>query len=234
MHLSIHYYVLSLSDDSCKLFEGFRDALIMIENGDFPSVPIHVRQELSQMKNPLNRFYHQVDQAFAKYYNQDSLKLVLMGEKENLSIFKKVSAFGSAIIGTVDGNFNTTPISDLGRIVWPVVRNALSGDREAALRELDNAVNSGKIAMGLDEVWYYANSQPGCRTLIVEDDYHVKGRLIKTDEAFMILEDVDVTHVFDDVVDAIIEKVLEMDGHVIFVNDGFLKNFQHIALFNCE
>jgi hypothetical protein len=232
MRLSIHYYVLSLSDDSCKLYEGFRDVLITIENGDFPSVPIHnknIRQDIAHMKDPIKRFYRHVDESFAKYFNQDSLKLILMGQKANQSIYRTVSAHDSDIIGTVNGEFIETSLFDLGQIVWPVVRDALSGDRERALQDMDSAIASGNIAAGLEQVWYLANSQTGC-TLLVEDDYHVKGSVMKTDKKLMIMEYVDIMEVFDDVVDAIIEKVLENDGHVIFMDSGSLAKFQQIAL----
>ena len=36
MQLSIHYYVLSLSEQKSRLYEGFRDKLIYIQNTNFP------------------------------------------------------------------------------------------------------------------------------------------------------------------------------------------------------
>ncbi|MBN2011047.1 hypothetical protein JW960_16990 [candidate division KSB1 bacterium] len=232
MNLSIHYYVLCLSDDSCKLFEGFRDMLITVENGDFPSIPAHninARHDMINMKDPIKRFYREVDKALAKYHGKDPLKIVLTGEKTNRSIFSAVTQFNNDIIGVVEGDFNTTSVYDLGQIVWPVIREALSGDRERALREMEDALNNGNIAVGLEDVWHMANLQTGY-TLLVEDDYHVRGSIMKTDNAFVISEDVGIMQIFDDVVDAIIEKVLSMAGHVIFIDSGLLIKYQRIAL----
>jgi len=36
MQLSIHYYVLSLSEQTSRLYEGFRDKLIDIRDANFP------------------------------------------------------------------------------------------------------------------------------------------------------------------------------------------------------
>ena len=232
MHPSIHYYVLSLGAKSNKLFEGFRDTLIEIENGGFPLDPTanpSYPAELTQQEKLLRKFYKKVDQFFAIFYNQDPLGLVLVGEKMNQSIFRSVSAHDKDIFGGLEGNYEATSTHDLGQIVWPIVREALSGNRERALRELGEAIRLKKVASGLDEVWRMSNSAMGS-TLLVEEEYRMKGSIVKTDKSWMILEQVDIREVFDDVVDRIIEKVLETGGTVIFLKCGALAAHQRIAL----
>ncbi len=232
MHPSIHYYVISLGGKSNKLFEGFRDTLIEIENGGFPLDPttnLPYPAEQSQREKLLRKLYKRVDQFFAIFYNQDPLGLVLAGEKLNQSIFRSVTAHNKDIFGGLEGNYEATSAHDLGQIVWPIVREALSGNRERALRELDEAVSAQKVASGLDQVWCLANSVKGS-TLLVEDDYRLKGSIVKTDQSWMILEQVDIREVLDDVVDRVIEKVLETGGIVIFLDSGSLAAHQRIAL----
>jgi hypothetical protein len=232
MHPSIHYYVISLGGKSNKLFEGFRDTLIEIENGGFPLDPttnLSYPAEQSQREKLLRKFYKRVDQFFAIFYNQDPLGLVLAGERMNQSIFRSVSAHNKDIFGGLEGNYEATSAHDLGQIVWPIVREALSGNRERALRELDEAVSAQKVASGLDQVWRLANSVKGS-TLLVEQNYRLKGSIVKTDQSWMILEQVDIREVLDDVVDRVIEKVLETGGIVIFLDSGSLAAHQRIAL----
>jgi hypothetical protein len=58
----------------------------------------------------------------------------------------------------------------------------------------------------------------------------VKGGIYKTDRSLIISEQVDLLEVIDDVVDIIIEKILIMEGTVIFLNSGSLMTFNKIAL----
>ncbi|UCE04644.1 MAG: hypothetical protein JSW07_13580 [bacterium] len=232
MHFSVHYYVLLLSEKSNKLFEGFRDTLIEIANGGFPSESLvypPTPVEPTQIEIHLKELYKEVNQLFVKFYNQDPLGLVLVGEKKNQSIFKSISASEKEIIGEVEGNYDTTSLFDLGQIVWHVVKESLAGTRVDALQELDAAVRIKKVASGLEEVWQMANSGRGI-ILLVEEDYHVKGSIVKTDHSWIISEQVDIREVFDDVVDRVIEKVLEMDGTVIFLDSGLLAEHHQIAL----
>ena len=232
MHFSVHYYVLLLSEESNKLFEGFRDTLIEIANGGFPS------EYFAHPSNPVNpaqieihlkKFYKEVNKLFIKFYNQDPLGLVLVGEKKNQSIFKSISTHEKEIISEVEGNYVTTSLHDLGQIVWLNIKESLAGTRHKALQELDAAVNAKKVASGLEEVWQVANS--GSRTiLLVEEDYHVKGSFVKNDHSWIISEQVDLREVFDDVVDKVIDKVLKMKGTVIFLDSGSLAEHHQIAL----
>jgi len=219
MHPSIHYYVLSLSGKSNTLFEGFRDTLIEIENGGFPlntTTNLSYPAKPTQREKLLREFYKKVDQSFAIFYDQDPLGLILVGDKMNQSIFRSMSAHNKDILGGLEGNYEATSAHDLGQIVWPIVREALSGNRERALRELDEAVSAQKVASGLDQVW--------------EEDFHKKGSIVETDQSWLILEQVDIREVFDDVVDRVIEKVLETGGTVIFLDSGSLAANQRIAL----
>ena len=59
MQLSIHYYVLLLSEQMSRLYEGFRDKLIDIQNTHFPfETTIDVGNPASK-DIQLKKFYHQ-------------------------------------------------------------------------------------------------------------------------------------------------------------------------------
>jgi hypothetical protein len=67
-------------------------------------------------------------------------------------------------------------------------------------------------------------------TLFVEEDYHVRGSIHETEQSLVYSRDVDIREVLDDAVDAIIEKVLETSGNVVFLDGGSLIEYQRIAL----
>ncbi|MBN2089770.1 hypothetical protein JW964_09155 [candidate division KSB1 bacterium] len=232
MHFSIHYYVLTLGKTSNKLYEGFRDMLIEIRNDGFPlkfTPNVSSSANLIPNEKRLWAFYKKLDHLFTTFYIQDPLGLILIGERRNQSIFRAISPHDKNIIGTLEGNYETTSARDLGQIVWPIIREALSGNRERALRKLNQAVSAHKVVSGLEEVLQSANSGR-CSDLLVEENYHLKGSIVETGVSWMILQQVDLREVFDDVVDNVIEKVLKTNGTVIFLENGTLASFKRIAL----
>jgi hypothetical protein len=228
VQLSTHYYVLSLSEGTNRLYECFRDNVIDVQNRGFPvesSVPIQRRGDLDVQQDLLRA----VDLKFDGYHRQEPLKLVLVGENSIQSVFASVTVHEDLIIGRVDGDHTTTSPRALGKIVWPIVKEAMSGAAEDAMRDLEIASNAKNIAFGLDAVSRWADVSLGS-TLLVEDDYHVQGSIQKTGRSTIISRDVDVREAEDDVVDAVIEKVLEGKGRVLFMRSGSLKKLERIAL----
>ncbi len=229
MQLSIHYYVLSLSDQTSRLYEGFRDKLIDIQNANFPfEISIDAANPTSK-NTQLREFFNQTDQHFAHYYQQDPLRLVVIGEKSNLAIFEDLTTHRDTVIGTVKGNYTNTSPHDLGKIVWPVVKEAIAGADKNAMRDLAAAAKAKKVVSGIGAVAQSVETETGS-TLYVEEDYHVKGSIRKTDHSLILSKHVDIWEVIDDVVDIIIEKVLKMGGTVIFLNSGALMKLEKIAL----
>jgi hypothetical protein len=232
MQLSIHYYVLSLSEQTCRLYEGFRDTLIDIQNSSFPfdsSMDMRLPMESAVKDNHLREFYRMIDLHFTHYYEQDPLRLVVVGDKKNQSVFASLTAHLSAIIGRVMGEYTSTSPHDLGKIVWPLVKEVLAGSNAKVMADLDLATSMHKVTSGLDAVAKMADSATGA-TLLVEEDYHIKGSISKTDQSLVISEYVDIREVIDDAVDVIVEKVLEMGGNVIFLESGLLTKLSRIAL----
>jgi hypothetical protein len=105
----------------------------------------------------------------------------------------------------------------------------MSGLNDMALRELEIAEKTQRLVFGLQAVGRYSDVEVGS-TLLVEEDYHVKGTMKKADETLVVSRDVDVREVMDDVVDTIIERVLGIGGSVVFMNAGSLKRQKRIAL----
>jgi hypothetical protein len=231
MHLSIHYYVLSLCEQTSRLYEGFRDKLIDIQDSNFPfefsdaGTPIKPASKDAQLR----KYFQWTDQRFAHYYEQDPLRLVVVGEKNNLAAFKALTTQRELIMGTVGGDYTATSPHDLGKIVWPVVREAISGANKNAMDYLLTAAKTKKIVSGIEAVGQAAETETGS-SLYVEDDYHVKGSIVKTDHSLVFSTHVNIWEVLDDVVDVIIEKVLQMGGNVIFLNSGSLAKLDRIAL----
>jgi hypothetical protein len=117
----------------------------------------------------------------------------------------------------------------LGRIVWPAVKDTISGVNKNAMKELEIADKKNNVIFSIEAVGQLAETQTGA-TLYVEEDYHVKGTILKTDGSPIISRHVNLLQVIDDVVDLIIEKVLKKNGIVVFLEGGSLTKYHRIAL----
>jgi hypothetical protein len=172
-----------------------------------------------------------VDECFSCYYISEPLSLVLVGDKDIHAAFLSLTAYRDAVIGMVEGDHTTTSSRDLGQIVWPVVKEAMSGILDDVLRDLEIQGEKRESAYGIEAV--ARSVKKGERgTLLVEDGYHMRGSIGKTDRFPIISSDIDVREVVDDAVDAIIDKVLENGGKVVFTPGGSLAGRDRIVLFN--
>jgi len=216
--LSTHYYVLSLSEKTNRLYEAFRDNLIDIENTWFPLESIHGPRHAALNDVQLRTLLQTVDHHFAHYFEQDPLGMIVSGTARNQSAFTAVTAYSKVIIGRIDGDHSTTTPRDLGKIVWPIVKTVMAGAGQKLERELEAASREHNIAVGIDAVVQSVDAGVGA-TLLVENSYRVQPQQIAT-----LMDD------HDNVVDAVIEKVLALGGNVIFAEDGSLGNFERIAL----
>ena len=226
--LSTHYYALVLGVATTRLCEAFRDFLIDIESQGFPvgkpdpdldaSVPGRYRA-LAQT----------IDRRFDLFYRLEPLGLVVVGERDLQAAFGAASTHADAVIGRVESDHTMTSAGELGQIVWPVVKQAISGVLDRAMRDLAAAAAGGRLACGIEAAARMAGSgRPA--TLLVEDGYHVRGHLGGTAGSPIITPDVGVMDTLDDAVDVLIEMVLGSGGNVVFTPRGSLRDRQRMAL----
>lgn len=233
MRSSTHYYVISLGRRTTTLYEAFRDTLIDVQNHEFPvdasaALPKAGPADQVSQEKGLRSFLRIVDERFGHCYELEPMTVVVTGEKTLLTAFTSVTTHPAAIAGRVEGDFTATSLYDLGKIVWPVVKEAMTGSRERVLRDLEIAGDARKI-YGLETIGRRVNETAGA-TLLVEEDYHVRGSISEADGSATISPNVDVRDEIDDVIDMIIEKVLGSGGNVIFVPCGSLSELGRIVL----
>lgn len=218
MKLSTHYYVLSLSEGTNRLYEAFRESLVDIRNTWFPFGSKNSASSPALNDAQLRTMLQTVDHHFAHYFEQDPLGVVIAGTERHQSAFAALTAYSGVIIGRIEGDHSTTTSRDLGNIVWPIVKSVMAGAGDKVTRELEGAVLANNVAVGIGAVTESANSGIAT-TLLVEN-----GLRVKSLRSTMLMDD------GDNVVDDVIEKVLGLGGSVVFVEDGSLRNYEHIAL----
>jgi hypothetical protein len=234
------YWVLVLSEQPTRLFEGTRDTLVEVQGGGFPlehegpggasALPGGFGVNVSAIRDERHRqFFRAVDEALAARLAADPLPIVLVGVDRWLAFFEEVTAHKEAILATVHGSHDKSSPAELAALVWPPAEAALAAARQKYMDELGAAVGQQRVAATVGEVWRKANEGRG-RLLLVEEDFHFPGRLDESGVHLLATGDGAAEATIDDAVDQIIETVLSKGGRVVFTPNDQLADFQRIAL----
>lgn len=234
------YWTLVLSEKPTRLYIGTRDNLIEIQNGGFPiihegpggeqSLPGGFGIKKSAYRDEYHRqFFRHIDTALKPFMADDPLPLAVVGVDRFLAFFNEVTDYKDSILTTLQGSHDKTSPHELGKLVWTLVKDALTEQRQQVLSELNKAVGERKFASAIGEVWRLASEGRG-HLLLVEEDFHFPARVDETGRHLTPADDVTAPDVIDDAVDEIIETVLSKQGRVVFVENGQLETHQRIAL----
>jgi hypothetical protein len=240
MNRTPRYWVLALSEQPTRLYEGTRETLVEIQSEGFPmthegpggeqALPGGFGVQRSAHRDERHRqFFRAVDNALKPFLADDPLPLALVGVDRFLAFFTEVTSHQEAILTTIQGSHDKTSAYELGQLVWPPVKAALAERRQQYLVELENAVGAQKVASTAGEVWRFASEGRG-QLLLVEEDFHFPGRLDESGLHLLPADDPTAPDVIADAVDEIIETVLSKGGRVIFTENSQLAKFQRIAL----
>jgi hypothetical protein len=232
MPLSTHYYVLSLGLRGATLFEAFRDSLITVRNQGFP-VPPPLRAPGSGDDDAMRMLACAADRCLDHYYRNDPLGIVVTGDRQLQAAFRSVTTHGAAVIGMVDGDHTATPPRDLGQIAWPVVKEAMSGALDGALRDLASCAVGDDVVSGLEAVAERL-AEGASGLLLVEEGFHARGRVGGPGQRPIVTPDVDIRDATDDAVDEIIGRMLDSGGRVVFPPRDSLRDHEHIVLLLCH
>jgi hypothetical protein len=240
LNRSPRYWVLALSEQPTRLYEGWRDTLIEVAANGFPMayegpgatepMPGGRGINKSAYRDERHRqFFRQVDAAFGQIAKVDLLPLVVVGVDRYLAFFNEVSSNKNLLATTLTGSHDKTPAHELAKLVWPLVESHLARQREQVLQELDAAVSAGKYASGIDAAWRMAHEGRGA-VLLVEEDFHYPARVDASGLHLTPADELVGPEVFDDAVDELIETVLDKNGRVVFVENGALAAHQRLAM----
>jgi peptide subunit release factor 1 (eRF1) len=156
----------------------------------------------------------------------DPLPLVLAGTSRALAYFDEITTHARWIIGRVDGNHEATSAEELANLVGPLVEAHDASRRAEVIAELDEAVGSGRVVVGVEAVGE-ATLAGRTRVLLAEEDFSYPARIV--DRRLEPAGDPDAPGVIDDVVDELLEQALDLSGDVVIVGSGELGDHGPIA-----
>jgi len=234
------YWILALSEQPTRLFEGFHDTLVEVTDGGFPMVhegpggaqalPGGFGKKVSAHRDERHRqFFRSVDDALKPFLADDPLPLGVVGVDRYLAFWDEITNHGEFIRDSRLGNYDHMTPHELSEVIWPLVQQALAEREQRQLDELAQMANQQRVISTLGEVWRSANLGRG-KTLFVERDYHEPGRLDETGLLLLPADDPNAPGIMADAVDETIEMVLSKGGEVVCVENGLLDVYQRIAL----
>src|SRR4051812_33285598 len=150
----------------------------------------------------------------------DPLPLVVAGVNRQVAAWTSVFGDADAVIGTIQGNHDTTPVGRLDVLAEPVIDEYLRRERLGALARLA-ATAPERSAVGIDAVWSAAGAGR-IELLCVEDGFVYPARPDHARNRLQPDENLDRPEVLDDAIDEIIETVRLGEGRVVTVHDGAL------------
>jgi hypothetical protein len=235
-----HYWVLLLSEQPTRLFEAVREDLIEVNDGTpFPMVnkrpggesrlPGGIGVNSSQVRDDHERiFFQQVDQAFAEFYAADPQPIAVVSEVRTLASFDAVTRHGNAVISRVLGNYDHETPYEIGKVVWPSMKEAFAELRKQSFESLDAAIGSRRSASGIVECWRMGQ-EGRIDLLMVDEKYEQPATLDETGFVLTPADEVGGLDVHDDAVDELIEIVISKGGRIRFTDPGTLDDHSKIA-----
>ncbi|WP_030145121.1 hypothetical protein [Spirillospora albida] len=235
------YWLLSLSDQQSRLWDGHGPELSEHTGGGFPIAPEPVDETATGRQSRrgaqggegerYRRTMREIVAALDRVLAADRRPVVVAGVTRHQAFFDELAGPQITIAGRVDGSYEGATPGALAEAVRPALAAYEDLREVAVLAELEAARGIQRYACGLVEVTGLAEQGRG-EHLVVERGYYAPavkgdGHLVPVDGMPGVLHGADVV---DDAVDNVIETVLEYGGEVTFVSDGFLIDHDRIAL----
>ncbi len=237
----IHKYLLAvLSSKWTKIYVGNSASFVKVTSNVPDNINAYKKDINEKVANfsdekklkelLLDKFLMHTDNGLTLLLRAYKLPLFVMGTAKTIGHYKSITHNSKHIIDYIHGNFEEKTEAELQEIMEPFVADWKKVIQVKLLKQLDDAMSSKKIAIGVQDVWKSATQKRG-KLLVVEKNYIYPAEQSATPEV-IFKKDFNLKNAFyiKDAVDDIIEKVLASGGDVEFVDEGILKDFQKIAL----
>lgn len=170
-----HYYILALSQNEVRLYEGTRHSVGEI---DLPAgTPTNMEDALPQEggeqhvsvrnvtgqgsmfygqsdevhKERVARYLNRVDAALKPWYNQVSAPVVLAGVEYLLPIYRRESEYANLLPTGITGNPETLRPEELHAQAWPIVEPYFQQELDAVIGEYRQFVGTGTATHQISE-----------------------------------------------------------------------------------
>lgn len=225
-----HYYILTIARQKIRLLEAYNDTLVReVNNDDFPFAneyftkdPMKLQQD-SIIDDLLKEYFNVADKQFKKYYHDNPLPLVLLGDTKSIAYYQEQMDIKNIVIATAAGGYDDTTSHEILKVTFPLVQQYMNDKQQADLAAVETAQSHQRLLVDLGDI-HRAAEAGAADTLYLETTYFHNGiiedgTIISTDKPGS-----------EDVTRVIIDNVLKKNGKVIFMDENTLNAYQGIAL----
>jgi hypothetical protein len=228
----VQYLVLLLSGRRSKMYQSEGSGLQLIKSNSLrPSYAYYneVPEKVANFSDPsarkqvlLDKFLHHMDEGLTAILNAYPLPVFVIATDKVSGHFARITRNDRHIAGYIHKNCMRAGEEDLLSLLQPYLRDWRIVRQQMALKQIDNALETGKLAIGIEEVNKAVRSRNN-RLLVVERGLSEPG-------GRPYHQDASREFYIRDRVDAIIGQVLQYGGRVEWVDPGRLEKLGHIAL----
>jgi hypothetical protein len=232
------YLILLLSDRFSTMYVSSNTQLKLIKsntliNGDKNNAPSKTGL-LSDLDNyeesVTNNFLLQMDNGLSMILRSYPLPVFVMGKKDLLADFKKITKNDQSIIQFITGNYDEFSGLELQCETETVVLCWEHLKQKHLLKQVEIAKTQNKLKAGVQQILEAPLYDKG-KLLVVEKALTDHTGLLKPYQPVFKVDYINNEVFFiKDEVDDIIKRVFESGGDVEFVDNELLKNYGHIAL----
>jgi hypothetical protein len=177
----------------------------------------------------LDEYLYQLDNNLNLILNSYSLPVFIAGRPDIVNRFRSITTNAGSVVGNVQCNFEDINEKEFLEILKPRIADWTEIHNEYLLHKIKDAVEHKNLCFGVSNVLRCANKRNG-KLLVFEKDYpYTEGNVapVPTKKEANALEN---RFYVKAPIDDVIEKILDNDGDVDFVEKGKLKDFNHVAL----
>jgi hypothetical protein len=233
------YLVLVLSSKESRIFLGNSGTFVRIVSNTPESVYAYINEvpervasflDMTERKQRmLDMFLRHADNGLDIILNAYHLPLFVMGIENTLEHFKKLTRHQASIIEYIHGNYEKATTEELKTTLGPYIEDWKKVKEKDLLNQLDEAAAKKKLVYGIKQVWREAMAHKGS-LLVVEKNYMFATQHTTNENKIdQLSQPYNKFSYIKDAVDDAMEKVLEAGGDVEFVEEGLLKQYEHIA-----
>lgn len=197
---------------------------------DLPEKVANFSDQKKEKEIRFNNFLRHTDNGLSLLLKSYKLPLFVMGNANAIGHFKTITHNSRHIIEYIPVSFKESTEPDLMKIMEPYVADWKKIIETNLMKEIAEAMDKEKLAIGIKEVWKVATQKRG-KLLVVEMNYTYPAQQGSKEE-IIFKHDEKMKNAFfiKEAVDDVIEKVLASGGAVEFVHEGLLKEYHRIVL----
>ncbi len=177
-----------------------------------------------------DKYLHHIDRVLDILLPSFKVPLFVIGSKKISEQFKNITTHASSVVEYIDHAFGNLSPQELRLVMQPFTNDWPKIRKENLRRQLMHAFKEEKAVTGIENVFRQAMHRQG-HLLLVEKDYkYPSGYGNENELIHNAIHPYNQLSYINDAVDDIIEKVLEENGEVEFVDKDVLGDYGPIAL----